>query len=225
MKYLTITLILFLILPMAYSQDNRLATSEVGLKVVSGRILTRAYHSIINRPSFQFIDGLFYRISKKHMALRLALDLPWNQRNSLYESTIFTTSRPYILKSRDINIAIGGQYDLLKEKKWLYVFTEVYYRNINTSGELVDNHLEQIVNPSLNNKFSVSNKRIGLNSGIGFKMKVLDHLFISPELFYDLYYSYTTLEIHDKSGNIDYRFFSKRINYLPNARVLITMDF
>src|SRR5690349_2184948 len=138
MKYLVTLFILVFSTTNAISQDSRLTTEEIGIKIVSGRILTHPYDRIVNNPSLQFLDGIFYRVSKNRLAIRLALDLTWDERVSLRESVIFMGRTPRFSRSKDIKISLGGQYNLLNEKKWIYVFTELYYRNIYSSGELID---------------------------------------------------------------------------------------
>jgi hypothetical protein len=225
MKQFTILLILVFFSTNAVSQDSRITTEELGLKVVSSRVLTRDYDPIYNNPALQFFDGFLYRVSKNRFALRLGLDIPWNKEASLRESVIFVGTTPRFSKSTDIKISLGGQYNLFKDKKWLYIFTDLYYRNIYSSGKLVDGYDRPFARYSRNDDFTVTNSRMGLSSGLGFKIKIFNHFHISPELFCDLIYSSVKTYVHDGFYKVDHHSFSRRTSIRPFARIFLTVDF
>ena len=77
---------------------------------------------------------------------------------------------------------MGGQYALLKHKNWFYTFVDVAYRNVFSTGHFYGG----IAGAS--DQFSRTSNGLDSFVGLGLKLKVLKHVYLSPEVGHYLSY-------------------------------------
>jgi hypothetical protein len=88
------------------------------------------------------------------------------------------------LSHKDFRIGGGIQYDLKENKKWVYGFVDLSYRNVFTEGINTGGFRGGTCK-----YYSTSN---GIESffGLGFKLKAYKNVYLSPELGYLLDYGF-----------------------------------
>jgi len=126
-------------------------------------------------PTFQYINGLFFRFTKKRFGLRLHAS--YSDKTTSYTST--SLEPPYFwgqtTNNKDFKLGVGGQFSILKRKEWLYSFLDISYRNIFSTGYLFG---------VWNKTFSATSNGFDCFAGIGFKIKIAKYFNLSPEIGY-----------------------------------------
>lgn len=217
MNRFTIVCIAFISLKSVFSQDDNKVKQEFGTKMVSLTIPTQIYYSIADHRYFQFVTGIFYRVSKERIALRATINYSENSTASIdVNGTQFGTMPFGSSNNQDFQISLGGQYHLMKRKELLYVFSDLYYRNLCSNGEFYW--------PEEANFFAKSDQ-VGINFGLGSKIKLHEHIYISPEIYCDMFHSYTSMVEYPKYGKPQKNTLNSVNNIRPIARLFLTISF
>lgn len=132
----------------------------------------------IDRPSLELINGLFFRYTKKRLALRVHA----SYSNYSAASTYTTETWPYGPIGGDINnnsfqIGVGGQFSILKQKPWFYSCLDITYRHVNSIGHSYGEDFSR--------KFTSTINGADCFIGLGFKIKLLKNFYLSPEVGYN----------------------------------------
>jgi hypothetical protein len=162
-------------------------TFMILLKISSGQDATKRfefgstlatvdmYHLHYLPPTAEFVNGLFFRCTRKRFGLRLHLS--YSDKTTSYAST--SVASPYFGGSsrneKDLKVGIGGQYAILNSKEWLYSFLDVAYRNVFSNGFYFG---------GVSETFSSTSNGFDCFAGIGFKIKALKYFYLSPEIGY-----------------------------------------
>lgn len=217
MNRFTIVCIAFISLKSVFGQDDNKVKHEFGTKMVSLTIPTQIYYSIADHRYFQFVTGIFYRVSKDRMALRATINYSENSTGSLYLSGDQIGTLPSgSSNNQDFQISLGGQYHLMKRKELLYVFSDLYYRNLCSNGKLY--WLEE-------ENFLAKSDQVGINVGLGSKIKLHEHIYISPEIYCDMFHSHTSMVEYPKYGKPQKNTYNSVNRIRPIARLFLTISF
>lgn len=153
------------------SGQDTIKRYEFGLTLVTVDMRDLGY----SPPTLEYINGVFFRITKKRMGLRLKASYSDNTRSS----TNVTFDTPYFfggtIHNKDFKLGVGGQFSILNRKEWLYTFVDISYRHVFSTGYNFGYR---------NETFSSTSNGMDGFAGIGLKLKITNSFFISPELGY-----------------------------------------
>lgn len=168
MKKIIFVLAFISLLKTANAQVRR-SNFEFGSTLTTAKIYDPSY----SRPSFEFVNGLFFRCTRNRFAIRAHLSYS-------NKSTMLTTSMwdsPYFwgktVSSKDWKFGIGSQFSIFKQKDWLYAFLDISYRNVRSSGFEFG---------YFNETFTSTANGIDGFAGIGFNLKMLKQFYLVPEI-------------------------------------------
>jgi hypothetical protein len=151
------------------SGQDRSSRFEFGSTLTTAKIYDPGY----SRPSFEFVNGLFFRCTKKRLAIRAHVSYSNNTAIvavSMWDSPYFWGKT---VNNKDWKLGIGGQFSIFKQKDWLYTFLDISYRNIRSTGyEFGFN----------NDTFSSTSNGFDGFAGIGCSLKVIKQFYLSPEI-------------------------------------------
>ncbi len=216
-RFIIVSIFLVSLKSIFFGQDDNKIRHEFGTKIVSFTIPTQIYYSIADHRYFQFVTGIFYRVSKKRTSLRATVNYAENSTESFYVNGSQIGTLPGgTSNNKDFQISIGGQYHLMKSKELLYVFSDLYYRNFCSNGTLYLPEEEY---------FLAKSDQFGINLGLGSKIKLHEHVFISPEIYCDMFHSNTSIVEYPKYGHLQKKTFNSVNNIRPIARLFLTISF
>ena len=122
------------------------------------------------------------------------------------------------INNKDFRIGVGGQFSLLKRKEWFYTFLDLSYRNVFSTGHYYGGI------GGANESFSKTANGFDGVLGLGFKIKTIKYVYLSPELgclISNKFVNQTTnnyLGETSKSNNID-------VNLSPILKLHLTVKF
>jgi hypothetical protein len=175
-----ITLIAFLTLTHFFYSQNKdtIRQYELGLPLVTFNYFNSTNY-FADRPSLEIFSGLFFRTIKKRVGIRGQINYIKN-KSSVSDNPIYVNgSAARSNASEEIRAGLGLQISLLKKRDWLYVFGDLSYRNLTSSGVYVDttNFVDQ---------YSFTSKGTYSALGFGFKLKLFRAAYLSPEFGYNI---------------------------------------
>lgn len=174
-----ISILTFMFLFQISNGQDTIRRFEFGSTLVTINSFNNNYYFAPDRPSFELINGLFFRYTKKRLGLRLHTSYTDN-------STSYATPAGWSdgssgdINNKDFRIGVGGQFSLLKHKEWFYTFLDLSYRNVFSTG-----HYYEGIGGD-NERFSKTANGFDCFLGLGFKIKTIKHVYLSPELGYFL---------------------------------------
>ena len=211
MKKLITILTFILTFHMSKGQDT-IRRFEFGSTLITINSFNTNYHSAPDRPSFEFINGLFFRYTKKRLGLRLHASYTDNS------TSYATDTSSGDINNKDFRIGVGGQFSLLKRKEWFYTFLDLSYRNVFSTGHYYGGI------GGANESFSKTANGFDCFLGLGFKIKTVKYVYLSPELgclISNKFVNQTTTNYWgqtSKSNNID-------VNLSPILKLHLTVKF
>lgn len=177
MKKLVIISVFIFPFKIAIAQDS--LSCEMGSTLVTLNSFNTRYYYAPDRPAIEFINGLFFRYNKNRLGLRVHAS--YSESFSIYTSNpnqSDTSSGD--INNKDIRLGVGGQFSILKRKDWFYAFVDLSYRNVFSYGHSYGG------NSNSNDQFTRTANGIDFLFGLGFKMKILRAIYLSPELGYNV---------------------------------------
>ena len=214
--YLNILAFVFLFNPLIGQEKEK--HFELGPTLITINSLGTIYHSFVDKPSIEYSNGLFFKYNKKRVAFRSIIS--YNESYFKYNAPagwIDATSGESI--NKDFRIGLGVQYSLIKRKDVLYILTDVFYRNIYSSGYVYGGI------SGLNNSFSSSTDGVDGLVGFGLKLKLFEDIFILPEVGYNIFYgkvNYNTAHLlYGEPSKYQYT----EANLNPVAKLHLTVRF
>lgn len=189
---LSIISILFFLASTIKAQDT-LHVYEFGSTLVTINSLNTKYTYAQERPSFEIVNALFFRFHKKRNAYRAHASYVEN-RIDYNAPKAFADGVSGWVNNKNFMIGVGVQRNLKKTKNWLYVFADLCYRNTFSNGVSTGGFW------GLNNKYSTSSNGIDTYLGLGFKIKIIKQIILSPELTYNIYYSHSITKSQEGLG-------------------------
>lgn len=171
------------------------------------------------RPSPEFINGVFFRYTKKRFGLRIHA----SYSNNTTSSTSYYAGRPIgnQVNTKGILIGAGGQFTILKHKQWLYAFLDISYSNSSSAGYQYG---------PISQKSTGTSNGFDCFSGFGFKIKAFKNIYLSPEI--GLYSSSqfinkttTPTDVIFISGPVNYHSSYSETNLNPGFKLHLTVKF
>ena len=216
MKKLITILTFILTFQISKGQDT-IRRFEFGSTLITINSFNTNYYYAPDRPSFEFINGLFFRYTKKRLGLRFHTS--YTDNSTSYATPVGSSdSSSGDINNKDFRIGVGGQFSLLKRKEWFYTFLDLSYRNVFSTGHYYGGI------GGANENFSKTANGFDCFLGLGFKIKTIKYVYLSPELGYlisNKFVNQTTnnyLGQTSKSNNID-------VNLNPIIKLHLTVKF
>ena len=145
---------------------------ELGSSLMTASFLDYE-HSVSGSPTFEFVNGLFFRYTKGKLGFRAHVNYSEPSSKVTYPAAYRPVPFNQYINSKDFRIGAGTQYSILKNKEWLYSYLDVSYRNIYKSGHSDGEMALRYYSTS--NGFDCS-------LGLGFKIKLFKSVYLSPEV-------------------------------------------
>ena len=217
MKKLT-TIFAFMFLFQISNGQDTIRRFEFGSTLVTVNSFNTNYQVAPDRPSVEFINGLFFRYTKKRLGLRIHASYTENS-NTFASPVGVADGASDDNNNKDIRIGIGGQFSIIKRKEWFYTFLDLSYRNVFSTGHYYGGF------GGANDRFSSSANGLDCFLGLGFKIKTIKNVYLSPEMGYYIsnkFVSKTTTDMSwgqtSKSNSID-------VHVNPILKVNLTVKF
>jgi hypothetical protein len=156
-----------------FGQDST-KTFEIGSTLATINSFRNNTYFARDRAQFEFINGLFFRYSKKRHAFRALISFSDNY-SEFRSPPIWSDAESGNVHNKDLRIGVGAQYSILK-KNWLYIFTDISYRYLHSIGEYYGGIT------SAYDKFRRKSNGADLLPGLGFRLKVYKRVYLSPEI-------------------------------------------
>jgi hypothetical protein len=202
MKKLT-TIFAFMFLFQISNGQDTIRRFEFGSTLATVNSFNTNYNVAPDRPSVEFINGLFFRYTKKRLGLRIHASYTENS-NTFADPVGVADGASGDNNNKDIRIGIGGQFSIIKRKEWFYTFLDLSYRNVFSTGHFYSGF------GGANDRFSSTANGLDCFLGLGFKIKTIKNVYLSPEVGYYIsnkFVSKTTTDMSwgqtSKSNSID----------------------
>ncbi len=176
MKKTIITSAFICLVQLSYAQDS-LRRFEFGSTLVTINTLSTKYYNNPDRPNSEFINGLFFRYTKKRLALRLSASYYENASSYADPITVVDGGSGNI-NNKGVRIGVGAQFSLLRHKEWFYTFADVSYCNVFSTGNQYGGFSGK------NDSFSRTANGFDTFFGLGYKLKILKNMYLSTETGY-----------------------------------------
>jgi hypothetical protein len=181
MKTTSIILAFLLTALTARSQDS-LRRYEFGSTLVSGTSFSNRYSWMPDRPPYHVLDGIFFRYTKGRLAFRLLAGYT-ERRTDFTAPAEVKDAMSGTVNNKEFAFGAGSQWTLMRTKKWLYAYADIFYRNVFATGVRSGGITGDVV------MVSRSINSIAPDFGIGFRLAIVKNLILSPEIGYDVGYS------------------------------------
>ena len=166
-----LSILTFMILFKTSSGQDTTKHYEFGLTLVTVDMVDPGY----TPPTFEYVNGLFFRFTKKRFGLRLKAS--YSDNSTSFSKATFDS--PYFfggtINKKDLKLSVGGQFSIINHKEWLYSFVDISYRNVFSTGYNFGYR---------NETFSSTSNGFDGFAGIGLKLKITKYFFLSPEIGY-----------------------------------------
>jgi hypothetical protein len=165
------------------AQDS-MPNFELGPTLLTANSFNTQYSYAQTRPSIEVLNGLFFRYNKNRLSYRGLLSYVEN-RIEFKPPAGTADGISGSVSNKNLMLGAGVQHNLKKTKDWLYVFADVCYRNTFSTG------INSGGIAGITYKYSNNSNALDSYFGLGFKIKIIKQLFISPELTYNLCFGKT----------------------------------
>ena len=199
------------------AQDSIKKRFELGVTLATFNSFNHSIYHSENRLPFEFCNGLFFRYSMNRFALRAQAS--YYQNKYSFNSFGIADGISGNGDNHSFRIGIGGQYNLLKKKDWLYAFADLNYRNISSAGTTFGGFSGGTEN------FTAKSNGIDTYFGLGFKLKVFKSVYLSPELFNNFYIGATNKAGTDANSGVISKSMMYNVSVNPGIRVHLTVKF
>jgi hypothetical protein len=172
-----ITLLAFMFLIQISNGQDTTRRFEFGSTLVTINSFNTNYYYAPDRPSVEFINAVFFRYTKKRFGLRLHAS--YTDNSTSYASPVgWSDGSSGDINNKDVRIGVGGQFSILKRKEWFYTFLDLSYRNVFSTGHNYGGLW------GANERFSSTANGLDCFLGLGFKIKTIKNVYLSPEIGY-----------------------------------------
>lgn len=147
---------------------------EYGTTLITVNALKNSKDNYQERAAAEILNAVFFRFNTKAKAFRFATS--YNNYYHAYASPIgsydgFSGTDQF----SDFRIGIGAQALLLKKKDWLYTCLDLYYRHVKSHGTFTCGFR------GANETYQSTANGFDCFTGLGFKIKIISQLYLSPE--------------------------------------------
>lgn len=162
------------------AQDQPKRAYEAGVEILNYNPLGSRHRydtSPANNPA-QWGSGVFLRYTPTRVGVRLGGNFSQGTVKPSYDCYDCLTGK---VTDKELQLKLGVQYAPLKKYEWFYVFNDLYYRRYTSTGDLTGGFCG-----CLDVTETRTSNGIGLNAGVGAKIRVYKSLYLSPEIYYDV---------------------------------------
>jgi hypothetical protein len=217
MKKLITILACIFIVHISNGQDS-IRRFEFGSTLVTINSFNTNYYVAPDRPSVEFINGVFFRFTKKRFALRLHAS--YTDNSSTFASPVgMADGASGDINNKDLRIGVGGQFSIIKRREWLYTFLDLSYRNVFSTGHIYGGF------GGANDRFSSTANGLDCFLGLGFKIKTMKNVYVSPELGYYISNKFVSKTTTDMSWGQSSKNNYSVIDIAPVLKLHLTVKF
>ena len=194
---------------------------EVGLDVVNYSPFASGYNSFYNarnNDKAQWLSGVNLRYNFNRFGLRAGTN--YTTSTDKVDGSSCADCLVGQSKGKELRLKLGGQYAPFAKASWLYVFTDVYYRRYTSEGNFSGGFTG---NQNMN--VDLHSNGLGLNAGVGVKIRLLNHLYLNPEVYYDAARVRNTATTTDAGTGQSYQSPSRTSLHAPAARMNLLFAF
>ncbi len=174
-KLLTIVVFMFIV-KISYGQDS-IRRFEFGSTLGTVNSFNTNYNTAPDRPSVEFINGVFFRYTKKRVGLRVHAS--YSENSNTFASPVgMVDGASGDNNNKDLRIGVGAQFSIIKHTEWFYTFLDLSYRNVFSTGHYYGGFL------GANDRISITANGLDCFLGFGFKIKTIKNVYLSPEVGY-----------------------------------------
>jgi hypothetical protein len=171
-----------------------------------------------DRPSAEFINGVFFRYTKKRLGLRIHAS--YTENSNTFASPIGVADGASAdNNNKDIRIGIGGQFSIIKHKEWFYTFLDLSYRNVFSTGHYYGGI------GGANDRYSSTANGMDCFLGLGFKIKIIKNVYLSPEVGYFISNKFVNKTTTDMSWGQSTKYNYNETDVHPAAKLHLTVKF
>lgn len=171
-------LVLFsvLLFQLTYGQDSS-DKFELGSTLVTVNSFNDQHFYYRDRPSVEYMNGLFLRYTHKRIGVRVLISYSENyQSYSTPPGTRDGSSGDAF--NKDIRLGFGGQFSVFKNNSLLYPFVDASFRKVVSTGHYYGGF------GGANDALTSTTTGLLLNIGVGSKIKIYKSVYVSPEIGY-----------------------------------------
>ncbi len=213
-----ITILAFMFLFQISNGQDTIRRFEFGSTLVTINSFNTNYYNAPDRPSVEFINGVFFRYTKKRLGLRLHAS--YTDNSTTFASPVgFADGASGDINNKDVRIGVGGQFSLLKRKEWFYTFLDLSYRNVFSTGHYYGGL------GGANERFSSTANGLDCFLGLGFKIKTIKNVYLSPELGYYISNKFVSKTTTDMSWGQSSKYNYSETNLNPVLKLHFTVKF
>jgi hypothetical protein len=219
----TLTLAVFLLTAgqLAQAQDQPKRAYEAGIEIVNYNPSGNG-HRYDNSPAnnaAQWASGVFFRYTPDRFGVRLGGNFSQGTVQPSYDYCADCLTGD--ITDKELQVKLGAQYAPLKKYDWLYVFTDLYYRRYSSTGDLAGG-----LCGCLDVTQTRTSNGLGLNAGLGAKVRVIKSVYLSPEIYYDVLRARDKTTQHDnRNGSPDFTYQETTTMHRPAMRLRATIAF
>lgn len=217
MKKLTTILALMFFSQISNGQDT-IRRFEFGSTLVTVNSFNTNYNIAPDRPSLEFINGVFFRYTKKRLGLRIHASYTENS-NTFASPVGVRDGASGDNNNKDIRIGIGGQFSILKHKEWFYSLLDLSYRNEFSTGHYYGGF------GGANDRYSSTANGIDCFLGLGFKIKTIKNVYLSPEVGYFISNKFVNKTTTDMSWGQSTKYNYNETDIHPALKLHLTVKF
>ncbi|QNP53162.1 outer membrane beta-barrel protein [Hymenobacter qilianensis] len=205
----------------AQAQNQTKRAYEAGIEVVNYNPSGNGHryaNSPANNPA-QWVSGVFLRYTPTRFGVRLGGNFSQGtvKPNYDYCADCLTSD----ITDKELQVKLGAQYAPLKKYDWLYVFTDLYYRRYTSTGDLTGGRCG-----CLDVTETRTSNGLGLNAGLGAKIRVYKSFYLSPEIYYDVLRARDETTSRDNlNGSPDFTYQETTTMHRPAMRLRATIAF
>lgn len=191
---------------------------ELGIPLIARNNSLLSNFTYQQFPNTEFLNGIFVRANYNRFGFRFFA----KYNTSHIESPPCPNCPDYLSRTEDnklFQVETGAQFSLTRRKPLLYVFTDVYYQNVFTTG------MESGGIAGLYNSFSATSNGIGTHIGLGSKIRMYKSLFLSPEIGYNWLRSKTNGTSTNQITNTSSTFNYTNVNANVYGRLVLSVQF
>jgi hypothetical protein len=217
MQKLTCLLVLLSHSQIVNGQDS-LRRFELGSTLLTVNSLQTVHYYPPDRPVLELMNGLFFRYTKKRLALRLHAG--YSEITLAFDSPLQSSGNEKgSVSNKDLRLGVGGQLSLLRRKEFLYVFLDASYRNVFSTGYYFWGL------SGAPDTFSRTANGFDCFAGLGFKIKTFRYVFVSPELGYFCASRFISQTNPGVRGSDGFSFRYSETDLYPAAKLHLTVQF
>ncbi len=217
MGKLIIILAFIFIVQISNGQDS-IRHFEFGSTLVTINSFRTNYNTTPDRPSVEFINGVFFRYTKKRLGLRIHAS--YTENSNTFDSPVgVADGASGDNNNKDIRIGIGGQFSFIKHKEWFYTFLDLSYRNVFSTGHYYGGI------GGANDRYSGTANGIDCFLGLGFKIKTIKNVYLSPEVGYFISNKFVNKTTTDMSWGQSTKYNYNETDIHPALKLHLTVKF